>query len=137
MIDALSLLFIATLFGGMVLYSFGFAAFLFKHLPATEAGALLRQAFPWYYVFVIGIAILAGIFLLISGRVLLSACIAFVLLSAAYARQDLMVKINDASDARAAGMDGAKGRFNLLHTWSVILNFVQLAAVGYVLVAVA
>jgi hypothetical protein len=33
----------ALLFGGMVLYSFGFAAFLFTALPAQTAGATLRQ----------------------------------------------------------------------------------------------
>ena len=34
------LLLSAFLFGGMLLYSFGFAAFLFSHLPADDAGAI-------------------------------------------------------------------------------------------------
>jgi hypothetical protein len=34
----LALLATALLFGGMVLYSFGFAAFLFSALPAEQAG---------------------------------------------------------------------------------------------------
>lgn len=43
----------ALLFGGMTLYSFGFAAFLFTTLPAETAGLALRRAFPFFYLFVI------------------------------------------------------------------------------------
>ena len=50
------------LFGGMTLYSFGFAAFLFTALPADIAGATLRRAFPLFYVFVIVTAALASAF---------------------------------------------------------------------------
>ncbi|MBC7497741.1 MAG: DUF4149 domain-containing protein, partial [Sphingomonadaceae bacterium] len=42
----------ALLFGGTVLYSFGFAAFLFNALPAETAGPTLRRAFPHFYSFV-------------------------------------------------------------------------------------
>jgi len=48
----------AILFGGMVLYSFGFAAFLFSHLPAQEAGSILRKAFPVFYLWCIAVALL-------------------------------------------------------------------------------
>jgi len=50
----------ALLFGGMTLYSFGFAAILFTALPAPSAGATLRRAFPWFYVFVVVTAGLAA-----------------------------------------------------------------------------
>ena len=46
MSHSLAILSTALLFGGMTLYSFGFAAFLFKPLPAPAAGATLRLAFP-------------------------------------------------------------------------------------------
>ena len=36
----------ALLFGGLTLYSFGFAAFLFNALTSPAAGASLRNAFP-------------------------------------------------------------------------------------------
>ena len=51
MILSLAVLCTALLFGGMTLYSFGFAAFLFTALPAPTAGAALRKAFPWFYAF--------------------------------------------------------------------------------------
>ena len=40
MLTLSALLLSAFLFGGMLLYSFGFAAFLFSHLPADDAGAI-------------------------------------------------------------------------------------------------
>lgn len=132
--NALALLVCATLFGGMILYSFGFAAFVFKALPADQAGGVLRQAFPWYYLFVIGAAGLAAAVTLVVAPVqaaLLAACAALGI----YARQVLMVQINAARDAQLAGQPGAARRFGLLHGWSVVINFLQLGAVGYVIVS--
>ena len=60
MISALALLSVALLFGGTVLYSFGFAAFLFTALPAETAGPVIRRAFPHFYLFVIGCAALSA-----------------------------------------------------------------------------
>ena len=57
---SIAILTTALLFGGMTLYSFGFAAFLFSALPPAVAGATLRRAFPAFYVFVMGAAALAA-----------------------------------------------------------------------------
>ena len=122
----------ATLFGGMLLYSFGFAPLVFSKLPVQQAGALLREAFPFYYLFVIAVALVAGVALLAVDT--LSAWLMFVtLVIGVAARQLLMPAINRASDARAAGDESAGGAFKRLHGFSVVLNFVQLAAVGTVL----
>jgi hypothetical protein len=45
----------------MTLYSFGFAAFLFNAFPAPAAGAALRNAFPWFYLFVSATSSLAAV----------------------------------------------------------------------------
>ncbi len=116
----------ALLFGGMVLYSFGLAPLVFSQLPATTAGKVLRAAFPRYYLFVIVAAIAASVPLtrldpLAAGLMTATALIGIV------ARQILMPRINVASDT------GARGRFKALHGVSVALNFVQLAAVAWVL----
>ena len=55
-----ALLMTALLFGGMVLYSFGFAAFLFTALPAETAGPTIRRAFPHFYLFVFATAVLGA-----------------------------------------------------------------------------
>jgi hypothetical protein len=54
-----SLLTVAMLFGGMFLFSGGFAAFLFRHLPPEGARMLIRKAFPPFYMFVIAASGLA------------------------------------------------------------------------------
>jgi len=48
-----SLLVVALLLGCMFLFSEGFAAFLFRHLPPEGARMLIRKATPHFYLFVI------------------------------------------------------------------------------------
>ncbi len=120
----------ALLFGGMMLYSFGFAPLVFSSLPPDIAGGLLRKAFPHYYVFVLVTAALAAALLWHSNS-LSSGLMAATAVIAIFARQTLMPAINLARDT------GAKSRFNRLHGLSVALNMVQLAAVVAVLVQMA
>ncbi len=125
-----ALLSTALLFGGMTLYSFGFAPMVFSALKADVAGGLLRKAFPHYYAFVfITAAVAAGALVSLDGLgAALMGGTAFVAL---VARQVLMPAINAARDG------GAKSRFARLHGLSVGLNMVQLAAVIWVLVRLA
>ncbi len=127
-----ALLLVSTLFGGMIIYSFGFAPMVFSTLPAGEAGRFIRAAFPWYYLFVIGIAGLGGVMLLPwnsrSGALMIA-----IALGSVYARQMLMPRINAARDMQLQGNADAKSRFGRLHGISVALNFVQLIVAGYVL----
>lgn len=135
MTDTLTLLaFFAatTLFGGMVLYSFGFAPFLFRALEPEVAGRTIRRAFPAYYLFVIAGGALAAALLAVSdplGAGLMAAVAAIGI----FARQILMPMINTARDRQLAGEAVAKSRFAALHGGSVVLNFVQLALIGWVL----
>ena len=121
-----ALLLTAFLFGGMLLYSFGFAAFLFSHLPAADAGSILRKAFPVFYVWCIAVAGLAAtVFVFLDS--LSALLLAAVAVTTIPARQQLMPAINAATDS------GNKRRFNQLHSLSVLLGLAQIAAVGYVL----
>ena len=121
-----ALLLTAFLFGGMLLYSFGFAAFLFSHLPAADAGAILRKAFPVFYLWCIAVAGLAAtVFVFLDS--LSALLLAAVAVTTIPARQQLMPAINAATDS------GNKRRFNQLHSLSVLLGLAQIAAVGYVL----
>lgn len=122
-----------TLFGGMMLYSFGFAPFLFKALEPEMAGRTIRRAFPAYYLFVIGGGVVSAAFLLpldMLGAVLMVAVAAIGVI----ARQGLMPMINDARDRQLAGETVAKSRFAWLHGASVLLNFVQLGLIAWVLI---
>ena len=108
MILSMAVLCTALRFGGMTLYSFGFAAFLFTALPASAAGAALRRAFPWFYVFVMATAAL-GALLWLPHDVTSAALLALVALTTLPVRQLLMPAINRATD------EGQRQRFKRLH----------------------
>jgi hypothetical protein len=127
MIEALRHLTVAFLFGGMVLYSFGFAAFVFSALPAESAGPLLRKAFPHFYAFVI-VTALVGAGLAGPNQVETASLLLVIAFTAIIARQFLMPAINHATDS------GAKRRFKYLHTVSVVLTLGHILIAGYVLV---
>jgi hypothetical protein len=125
-----SLLVVACLFGGMFLFSAGFAAFLFKYLPPQDARMLIRKAFPPFYLFVI---VASGVAMLLSWRddSYSAAWMAFVMLTTVGARQLLMPAINRATDL------GNKKRFLWLHGFSVLLTLGHIVLAGVVLVHMA
>lgn len=122
----LALLTTALLFGGMALYSFGFAAFLFTALPAATAGAALRRAFPHFYLFVMVSAGVAAALLWPHDRPA-AGLLALIALTTLPTRQLLMPAINRAADA------GARARFNRLHGLSVVITLGHIGLAGYVL----
>jgi hypothetical protein len=133
MIQYLALLATATLFGGMLIYSFGFAPIVFHALPSDEAGRFLRLAFPWYYIFIISISALSCL-ALIPLNSLSATLMGSVVIIGIFARQVLMSKINAARDRQVKGDKAARGQFVRLHGLSVFLNFIQLAIAGYILI---
>ena len=121
-----ALLLIALLFGGMVLYSFGFAAFLFNTLPAETAGPTIRKAFPHFYLFVIATSGFAG-FLLLPSDAVAGVIALTIAVTTVPTRQLLMPAINAATDA------SEKRRFALLHGGSVVITLIHIVAAGYIL----
>ncbi|PTX56602.1 uncharacterized protein DUF4149 [Litoreibacter ponti] len=122
----LALLATALLFGGMTLYSFGFAGFLFRALPAETAGPTIRRAFPGFYLFVIATA---GFGAAIMWHVdeLSALILAAIAVTTIPTRQLLMPAINDATDA------GAKKRFIVLHSLSVVITLSHIVGSAVVL----
>lgn len=125
-----ALLVTAWLFGGMFLFSAGFAAFVFKVLPVAEARFLIRQAFPPFYLFVLGLAAIATALCWTVDRwsALVLGLIAITTVSA---RQVLMPAINAATDR------GEKRRFAWLHGVSVLLTLSHIIASAVVLIRLA
>jgi hypothetical protein len=126
MMLSLAVLSTALLFGGMTLYSFGFAAFLFKALPAKTAGEALRRAFPWFYTFVIATSAAAAV-LWWPRDAVYAAVMAAVAVTTVPVRQILMPAINRATDA------GLRERFKWLHGLSVVVTLGHIAATGWLL----
>ena len=127
MIQALAVLTTALLFGGMALYSFGFAAFLFTVLPPDVAGATLRRAFPAFYLFVIAAAAI-GAGLLWPLDAVAAGLMAAIAITTVPSRQLLMPAINAATD------QGMRQRFKWLHGMSVVITLAHIVAAGAVLV---
>ena len=131
-----SQLLLAGLFGSMLFFSFVMAPLVFVKLEAETAGRFIRALFPWYYLVVLVLSALAGITLI--GFAPLEAGVMWGVTSlAVFTRQILMLKINELRDESNAGNEVAEKRFNQLHRLSVVINFVQLAAVTLVLVRIA
>lgn len=118
-----ALLATSLLFGGMVLYSFGFAAFLFTALPANVAGPTIRRAFPHFYMFVmLSAAAAAG--LVWAHDAIAAGLLALIAVTTLPARQMLMPAINRATD------EGAKARFKWLHGLSVAITLIHIVLAG-------
>lgn len=126
MLENTALLVTALLFGGMVLYSFGFAAFIFSNLPAELAGPTIRKAFPHFYIFVMVTALVAAV-LLWSVNPTSAILMAIIAVTTLPTRQLLMPAINRATDT------GQKSRFKWLHTFSVLITLAHMAMAAVVL----
>ena len=122
-----SLLVVSLLFGGMLLFSAGFAAFLFRYLPPQDARMLIRKAFPLFYLFVIVVSGFATALCWRSDS-FSAAWMAFVILTTVAARQLLMPAINRATDL------GYRKRFLWLHGFSVLLTLGHIVLAAVVLV---
>ena len=122
-----SLLVVSLLFGGMLLFSAGFAAFLFRYLPPQDARMLIRKAFPLFYLFVIVVSGFATALCWRSDS-FSAAWMAFVMLTTVAARQLLMPAINRATDL------GYRKRFLWLHGFSVLLTLGHIVLAALVLV---
>ncbi len=121
-----ALLVTALLFGGMLLFSFGFAAFVFSALPADQAGPTIRRAFPHFYIFVLVTSVIAAA-LLWSKDDVSAILLAVIAVTTIPTRQFLMPGINRATDS------GAKALFDKLHKLSVFITISHMVMTGVVL----
>lgn len=126
----IALLVTALMFGGTVLYSFGFAAFVVTALPPETAGPLIRRAFPHFYLFVI-VTSAGAAAVTLAHDPLSSAILTAIAITTILARQVLMPAINAATD------QGAKRRFKMLHSLSILITLTHIGGAAVVLVRLA
>ena len=126
----LSILCVASLFGGMLLFAGGFGTLAFKLLDKATARSFIRNTFPYFYLYVLVNSGLAALLSLYASK------ISFVLLALIFVttipnRQFLMPAINNAADT------GNKKIWGMLHGLSVIITLAHIvlagAALGYLL----
>ena len=125
-----ALLVTALMFGGTVLYAFGFAAFVFSALPAETAGPLIRRAFPHFYLFVFVTSVLAAA-TSASADQTVALVLGAIAVTTLVARQAIMPAVNAATDR------GASGRFKVLHSLSVAITLAHIVGAGFAIVLLA
>ena len=113
--EFISLLLVAFLFGGMLLFSLGFGTLAFKFLDVPIARQFIRNTFPFFYLYVFSVAIIASLTLVFKNfdAFLL---IFFIAISTIPTGLILMPAINLASDNKH------KRKFVLLHTAPFLLQ---------------
>ena len=122
----LSVLSVASLFGGMVLFASSFGTLSFKLLNKATARTLIRNTFPYFYLYVIINSALAAVFCFYVNAI---ACVlmAIVCTTTIPNRQVLMPAINDASDS------GNRKKWGRLHGLSVLITLVHIVLAGITL----
>ena len=95
--EFISILLVAFLFGGMLLFSVGFGTLAFKFLEVSTARLLIRRTFPFFYFYVFIVALVASPILVVTNfdAFLL---IFFISVSTIPTGLFLMPAINSASD---------------------------------------
>ena len=124
--EFISLLLVAFLFGGMLLFSLGFGTLAFKFLDVPIARQFIRNTFPFFYLYVFSVAIITSLTLVFKNfdAFLLVFVIAITTIPTGLI---LMPAINLASDNKH------KRKFVLLHTASVLITIVHIVIAGFAL----
>ena len=119
---------VSLVLGVMLFFSFVLAPMIFKVLPPDNAGVFVRAIFPYYYlVNLLILCIISSFYIYYETFVLDFYLILICTLLFFFNLIFLMPKINKYKDQR-----NEKG-FKISHFISVIINFMQLIALGIVL----
>ena len=119
----LSILCVASLFGGMLLFAGGFGTLAFKLLDKATARSLIRNTFPYFYLYVLVNSGLAAV-LSLNGSKISFVLLALIFVTTIPNRQFLMPAINNAADT------GNKKRWGMLHGLSVIITLAHIVLAG-------
>ena len=119
---------VSLVLGVMLFFSFVLAPMIFKVLPPDNASIFVRAIFPYYYlVNLLILCIISSFYIYYETFVLDFYLILFCTLLFFFNLIFLMPKINKYKDQQ-----NEKG-FKISHFLSVIINFMQLIALGVVL----
>lgn len=135
-LNTIGLVAVATVFGSIVFFSAVVAPLTFVKLDKETAGEYIRSIFPWYYL-LIGVLSLIAVVSLAFIKLDGAALMALVFIGACISRQILMPNINKQRDQQLAGVTNAGDRFNRLHRYSVVINLLQMLIALTVLITFA
>ena len=131
-----ALLATASMFGGMLFFAVVIAPTIFRTLDEANAALLIRAIFPVYYLVMAAAGVVAAI-LAVSTHQEDAGVLAMVSLMFIFMRKFALPRINLLRDAMKQGVPGAERHFNGLHRTTVLVNLLQMGALGWVLLALA
>jgi hypothetical protein len=113
-LDVMGLVSVATLFGSMAFFSGVIAPLTFMKLDAATAGPFVRGIFPWYYLVIALLSLLAAASL-VAVRPLEASVMGLIAFGAFVSRQVLMPRINNQRDGMLKGDAKAERSFARRH----------------------
>ncbi len=124
--EFISLLLVAFLFGGMLLFSVGFGTLAFKFLEVDTARRFIRSTFPFFYLYVFSVALIASSILVFHN---FDAFLLILLIAITTVPTGLIIMpaINLASDNKL------KRKFVALHSVSVFITLSHIVLAGFAL----
>ncbi|MFT4654103.1 MAG: hypothetical protein ACJA0G_000692 [Kangiellaceae bacterium] len=122
MLDALQLVILSVIFGGMVTFQVLFAPLVFIKLNIDIARPFIRAFFPFYYVYFAFLSLAYLMVSLVAANTTQAIIAGVSFIGFVISRQVLMPMANTASDNKQ------KSKFDLLHRTTVLINTLQLGA---------
>lgn len=118
----------AAILSFMIFFPVVVATSVFKVLDEKQSSKFLRIFFPKYYLFGFVLS-LTGLIIAIFDKNNMSIIIfLFIIIGFLFSRQFLMPIINKAKD------NNNEKKFNILHRFSVLINFIQISLCVFLLI---
>ena len=118
----------AAILSFMIFFPVVVATSVFKVLDEKQSSKFLRIFFPKYYLFGLVLS-LAGLIIAIFDKNNMSIIIfLLIIIGFLFSRQFLMPIINKAKD------NNNEKKFNILHRFSVLINFIQISLCVFLLI---
>ena len=118
----------AAILSFMIFFPVVVATSVFKVLDEKQSSKFLRIFFPKYYLFGLVLS-LTGLIIAIFDKNNMSLIVFFlIIIGFLFSRQFLMPIINKAKD------NNNEKKFNILHRFSVLINFIQISLCVFLLI---
>lgn len=133
LLHAIALYATAILLGAMLFFSFIVTPVAFKALEGDNISKYLRALFPLYYLVIIICGAVGALTLALNAHPLPASLLAVVAGFALLMRQLVLPRLDALRAGRNAGEAVATRQFKRLHGLSMVVNLLQIVAVGIVL----
>lgn len=116
----------ALVLGGMIGFAGLAARLILKHLPDETSKPLLRQMFPAYNKFMLGVAVVAALLLLPTGRYIDAGLMALVAIGFGFANWWFLPQANHLQDTRSPDVPESEVAFMSIQMRAARLGLLQL-----------